>query len=119
MRLPRGLTLLVLSGSLGLSALGQVTSGSVTGVVYDSSNQPIPSAQVEAKDLGRAVIRTVSADSNGFYRIPDLLPSRYELTAVADKFSPSTPRDVRLEVDSTLRVDFFLAVRGMEQSVTV
>lgn len=101
-----------------LPALGQVTSGSISGYVLDPEHKPIPQALVTAADPARATQREVRCDSTGFYRITDLAPATYRIRASADRFQ-EVEEKVGLEVESRLRLDFDLPLASMHQAVTV
>ena len=97
----------------------QVTTGSISGSVSDPSGRPVPGATVVASDGVRASARTVVSDEAGRYRFADLAPAFYDVSATARGFERVERRQVQVEVDSYLRLDFRLAVAGIVESVNV
>jgi hypothetical protein len=104
---------------LALAVAGQVTTGSVSGYVLDPSRRPIPNANVTIADSGRSLTRTTITDVTGYFRLADLPPSAYRLSAAAAGFQTTQSPDVQVAVDAQVRVDFNLAISGREQSLTV
>lgn len=76
----------------------QKTTSDIVGTVIDSSNQAIAGATVTAKNIGTGATKSATTDSTGGFRIPNLQPGRYEITAEAPNFSKSVVRDIELNV---------------------
>jgi hypothetical protein len=75
-------------GALALPLLtGQSDVARIVGTVSDSSGAVIPGASVTVKNEKTAQERKVTADSGGYYIIPNLAPSTYEVRAEANSFS--------------------------------
>lgn len=71
--------LCVFSTSCGISA--SVVYGSITGTVRDANTgSPINTAVVTAR-TGGTIVTSTTTDSNGVYRVEDLQPGTYSLTA--------------------------------------
>jgi len=101
------------------SAIGQLTSGSISGYVTDPSNRPIGGAAMTASDSGHAIARSAVTDVTGFYRFLDLAPGNYTVSAAAPGFERADAKDIHVEVDSHARVDLHPFIAGQGQSVTV
>ena len=56
------------------AASAQVLYGSLTGTVTDITGAVVPNAQVTALEAQTGVSQTATADSDGIYRFPTLLP---------------------------------------------
>ena len=84
--------------ALAASAAAQITTGSVSGYVLDPSHHPILSARVTVTDSGRSLTRSTLTDVTGFFRVADLLPSAYRLSAAADGFATRQSLDVEVPV---------------------
>src|SRR4029077_13152284 len=97
----------------------QVTSGAISGYVIDPSNRPIASVPITATDPEQAVTRHSVSDSAGFYRLLDVPPGLYVVSAAAGGFEQTDARSVRVEVNSAVRLDFHPAIAGKGESVTV
>jgi hypothetical protein len=111
--------LLLCFSALVAPVFAQVTTGSISGYVFDPANKPLFRAKVTATDSSRSLVRDAITDESGFYRFVELPPADYNLTSAADRFEPVTVDQVRVAVNSRARVDFQLPVAGMKQAITV
>src|SRR5207244_1175796 len=64
-----------------LAANGQDPRGTITGVVTDSSQAPVPDVEVRATNPETGVTATAKSNSAGNYNIPFLLPGTYRISA--------------------------------------
>jgi Carboxypeptidase regulatory-like domain/TonB dependent receptor/TonB-dependent Receptor Plug Domain len=104
---------------LAVPMWAQVTRGSISGYVLDPSQGPISNATITISDSDRSVARSAATDSTGYYRLEDLAPSTYRVTAAVRGFRPQEFSNVQVEVNAQTRVDFHLEIAGQSQSVTV
>ena len=86
----RTAALLALSAVLPLSA--QVTSGSITGYVWDPANRAIAGAKVTASDSLRSTVREAATDSKGLYYFADLPPAAYTVDCSVLNFATAEAR---------------------------
>jgi hypothetical protein len=93
--------------------------GSITGLVTDESGAVIPGVTVEATNAGTGQVRTMVTDADGRYDLPQLQPGRYNVKASLAGFRTMERQAVQVSVDDTSRVDFKMAVGGIEENVTV
>jgi len=84
--------------SLVSISTAQKTTSDIVGTVVDSSDQAIAGATVTAKNIGTGATKSATSDSTGGFRIPNLQPGRYEITAEAPNFSKSVVKDIELNV---------------------
>jgi len=110
--------LLLLLFLIALPALAQVTAGAIAGYVLDPSKHAIADAQVVARDSAHGFERRVRADHSGFYVMGELAPADYQVSASASGFEAST-REIRVAVNSRVRLDLSLAVAGRKEAVEV
>ncbi|MBN2320572.1 MAG: carboxypeptidase regulatory-like domain-containing protein, partial [Acidobacteria bacterium] len=103
------------SGSL----FSQVTTGYISGYVYDPGGNVIAGAQLTATDSLHSEERTVASDENGFYRFTELRPGTWSVSASAPEFETMINTDVRVTVNARARLDFQLPISGMQQSIEV
>ena len=102
---------------VAVSAVGQVTSGNIAGVVKDSSGAVIPNAAVSIKSESTGVVVTGKTNGSGEYLIQNLLPSRYDVDVIASGFSASSIKGVTVNLNSTATAD--IAMNTGQQATTV
>jgi hypothetical protein len=95
-------------------------SGSISGVVRDSSGAVLPGVTVEASSP--ALIertRSVATDENGVYRIVGLVPGTYSVTFSLAGFGSVKRDGVELTTGFTAQVNADLNVGAVEETLTV
>src|SRR5438093_8095746 len=114
--------LFVASGLLFLpaTAWAQSETGTVAGVVKDTSGAVMPGVTVEAASPALIErVRTVVSDGQGLYRIVDLRPGTYTVTFTLAGFSTFKREGVELTSGFTATVNGELKVGSLEETVTV
>jgi Carboxypeptidase regulatory-like domain/TonB dependent receptor len=104
----------IFCGQLG----AQVTSGSIVGVVYDSSGAAIGKTTVTATDLATGAVREVETNDIGYYAIPSLPPDSYRLTASAQGFE-ATDAQILVALGQTANFDFHLTPGSISETIQV
>ncbi len=99
-------------------ATAQEQSGSIEGIVKDSSGAILPGVTVEARSPLVVGVSTAVTDAQGIYRFPALPPGEYELTATLQGFAPKKIA-ARLVLGQLLKVEFTLSVAGIAETVQV
>src|SRR5215510_5066507 len=94
--------LLAFFNILCMSLNAQISGGSLSGIVTDTSQAAIPDAQVTLINMNTRVARTVATDAAGFYTAPDLLPGSYEMTAAAPGFTTQVRTGIAVNVGTSL-----------------
>src|SRR2546425_278218 len=79
-------------------AAAQVAGGTILGTVRDSSGANIPKAEVSLKNTATGVTTTVMTNERGLYRVPNLIPGTYEVSASAGGFATTVATDLILAV---------------------
>ena len=102
---------------IGSSAVAQF-SGSIQGVISDSSGAVIPAAQVTLLSLEKNISRTAASDGSGVYRFPSLAPGNYRITTTAQGFNKGEI-NVVLSTNETRDVSLTLGAEGVTQGITV
>src|SRR6266481_4291647 len=97
-------------------AYGQVGSGSITGVVRDSTQSPIPGAGIKIINAQSGVITNAATNETGGYRVNSLLPGTYRIEASAQGFDTVVQKDLALSTGQTLAVDVTLQVGEQHQT---
>ncbi|MFN3413832.1 MAG: TonB-dependent receptor domain-containing protein, partial [Thermoanaerobaculum sp.] len=105
--------------TLAAWAQTDVTMARITGTVKDQQGQPLPGAMVEAKNQETGLVARAMTDANGFYRLLNLPPGVYTLTASLSGFATLEQSDVRLVLGSAPTVDFTLPLAATAETVTV
>jgi hypothetical protein len=112
---------LVLGGLLPAlaSAQGQ-TSGSVAGVVKDTSGGVLPGVTVEASSPALIEkVRTGITNAEGQYQVVGLSPGVYTVTFTLPSFRTVRREGIQLTVGFTATVNAELSVGSLEESITV
>ena len=66
--------------------LAQVAGASLSGTITDASGGAIAGAQISAKNNATGVVTSTTANTDGNYEIPNLLPGDYHVTVSAPNF---------------------------------
>jgi Carboxypeptidase regulatory-like domain len=114
------LLLLVCTFALSVAPVlyGQAT-GSFSGTVVDKSGSAISGATVTATSQGTGVSRQAKTDEAGHYLIPLLPVSIYTLRVEFQGLQTAVNKDVRLQVDESLVLDFTLSPPTVTSTVEV
>jgi hypothetical protein len=94
-------------------------TGTILGIVRDTSNAIVVGATVTATNTATNFSRQAVSTSNGEYRLLALPAGQYRLTATAPGFEQFVTTDIDLQINDELRIDVTLKVGGVKQSVTV
>jgi hypothetical protein len=103
----------------GAPLLAQITTTEMIGTVTDQSGAAVPDAQVTAISTDTGLLRTVTTNAQGEYRIELLPTGRYSLEVSAKGFKKFIAKDIELQVNVPARVDGALQLGNVSQSVTV
>ena len=102
-----------------IPAHAQLAGANLSGVVTDSLGAAVPSAKLVIKNLGTGETREVSANSDGLYSAPNLLPGSYEVTVTAKGFSTLVQKGLTLTVGAEQSLNFAMKVGELSQQVEV
>ena len=123
--LPAGrlFAVICLAAMLGLlfagSALAQVSTASINGVVRDPQGAVIPGASIVLHSVETAVEHPSVSNSAGNYVILNITPGRYTIQASAKGFNPQKTDEFVLAVDQIATFDFSLKIGSDTQVVAV
>jgi hypothetical protein len=96
------------------------TSGSIAGVVRDTSGAVLPGVTVEAASPALIEkVRSVVTDDQGVYRIVDVRPGVYAVTFTLPGFATVKREGLELTTGFTATVNAELRVGAIEETVTV
>jgi hypothetical protein len=111
------LGLLIALGAI--SALGQSTSATLSGIVSDSQGAIIPNATVVATQSSTHQARRSITDASGSYSIPNLDIGEYSVSATAQGFKSLLVPSIILQVNQSAVLNLSLQVGAVTQEVTV
>lgn len=94
-------------------------SGAIQGTVVDSTQASVPDAVVTATNTETGITRVAKTSSEGFYRISNLPPGTYRLKAEKSGFSASVLQGVIVDITTTVKADFSLAVGALAEQVLI
>src|SRR4029453_11093121 len=89
---------------------GQGTNGVISGTVTDPSGAALPGATVQVKNVSTGVIRTVTTNECGRYRVPDWIVGQYEVQATQSGFRTVVESAIPLTVGTERVVNFSLPI---------
>jgi hypothetical protein len=93
---------------------------SIAGVVRDTSGAVLPGVTIEASSPALIEkVRSVVTDSSGQYRIIDLRPGTYSVTATLPGFSTVKRDGIELTGSLTATIPIEMRVGGVEETITV
>lgn len=100
-------------------ASAQVTTGTITGIVKDTSGAIIPGASVKVQNTDTSASRTLVSDDSGRYQATQLSLGHYEVDVSLAGYQTATRKGIELTVGATAVVDVTLNVGQLEQSLVV
>lgn len=101
------------------AAMGQATTGSVSGTVHDSTGAVVPGASVTITDLGKGTKKALHTDAVGAYAFPSLIPGTYSIAVEKAGFKRSVQSSFPLDIDQKADLDFSLEPGGVSETVEV
>ncbi len=98
-------------------AWAQETTGNIEGTVSDATGARVPNATVKVE--GAAFSRTTTSGSDGFFRILQVPPGIYKVTASANNFSSSVAESVSVVLGKSTELTFALKTGSVTEAVTI
>ena len=102
-----------------LPAHSQSATGSIEGIVLDSSGAVLPGVTVTAVHRDTGASRSTVSDESGLFRLPLLPVGTYEVTAELGGFNTRKQPEVVLTIGQTATLRVEMAVAGLAETVTV
>ncbi|MDQ3170254.1 MAG: TonB-dependent receptor [Acidobacteriota bacterium] len=111
---------LALAAGLASEAGAQITAdGSIRGNVHDEQNAVLPGVVVTATGTDVAGVYTATTDASGVYRLLNVPPGTYTLSAELQGFSRYVRPNVQVRAGLNITIDVPLAVGRLDESVQV
>lgn len=114
--------LLVVASILAFSAMAamaQATTGSLRGIVMDTSGAVVAGASVTVKNEATGGESKTTSSGDGIYEVTNLLPGTYAVTAEAPNFKRSVGTGVIVKVGIVNPYDAKLEAGNVSETVTV
>ncbi len=102
-----------------IPVLAQVTSGQITGTIFDPQGAALPGAEITVTDANTALTRTTVSTASGGYSLPALPPGTYNLTVKAKGFTTLEQKSISLLVGQVLTVNQTLKPGAVSEVVEV
>lgn len=97
---------------------GQVTTGSIQGVVTDPNGAVVPGAVVRVTNVPTGVVRETTTNDDGFYRVTNLIPGdSYRVEVSAPNFQTTTAQPVAVRLAAENVAHIRLNVTGASATV--
>ena len=100
-------------------ALGQTSTGRISGTVTDPSDAAVSNAKVIVTNIDTQAVSSVNTEANGFYTVTNLPIGRYSVEVSLEGFKTGTKTGLSLVADGRITADFALEVGSLRQSVEI
>ncbi len=97
----------------------QVASATLLGDIQDPSGALVPGVAITVRQNATGFVRNAATNAQGSYRVDDLAPGEYTVTAQKSGFDSFESKHVVLEVSQKARLDMTLTVGGQHPDITV
>src|SRR5262245_3828884 len=104
-----------------ITAVAQVTTGNLQGVVKDPNGAVVAGASVKVTNVDTGIVKETVTNEEGFYRITNLLPgTNYKIDVSAQGFTPAAVEKVVVRLATENNVDIgFTQAAGATGTVVV
>lgn len=110
--------LLALTGLTGSMALAQSDTGTVTGVVEDSTGALLPGTSIKLTNVDSGAVQTITSNGDGNFNFSTIPRGNYRVEATHDGFQ-TTAQNFTLQVSQTQSFNLHLAAGGSSTVVEV
>jgi outer membrane receptor protein involved in Fe transport len=92
---------------------------SIQGTVMDSKGGAVAGAKITVTNQDTAVSHDAVSSDQGFYRVTELPPGKYTVTAESAGFKKFSSKDIEVEAEASRGLDISLQVGAVTEQVTV
>jgi hypothetical protein len=100
-------------------AVGQETTGSISGQVTDASGAAVPNAKIDVSGGSLPQPIAVTSDATGLFQLSNVPAGVYTVNATAQGFSMVRKTSVPVNLGRATRVDFKMEVGQVTESVVI
>ncbi|HKV40246.1 MAG TPA: carboxypeptidase-like regulatory domain-containing protein, partial [Blastocatellia bacterium] len=87
---------------LPVSAVAQVSGGSLSGSVTDASGAAMPNVKISITNMATGAATMIASDARGFYAVPDLRPDTYDMAVSSPGFVTQVRTGIAMAVGARL-----------------
>jgi hypothetical protein len=110
---------LVLTLLASAPAFAQFDRSTISGTIKDAQGGVVPGVTVTVTNQQTQQTRSAVTDGSGFFTLPLLEPSRYNVAAELDGFKKITRENVQLDAGASITLEFALEAGAMTEVVNV
>ena len=112
---------LVLCLGMNGFVIAQEITGTIVGTVRDSAGATVPGASVTVTDPTKdnIAVRTITANDDGEFSVPNLQSGIYQITVEAANFKKAVKTDIKVDVGQRRSVEIQLEAGNISETVTV
>lgn len=104
---------------VSLPAFGQVTTGSVNGIINDPGGATVAGASVTLRNNETGAERTITTNEQGEFDFQQVQPGKYSVSVEAKGFKKAVAPDIIVEVGKPAHTTIALEVGAVSETVTV
>ena len=112
-------TLVVLFLLVGVPALAQIETATLSGVIQDPNGGVVPDVEVTATRIETGTAATTKTNGAGIYFFTGLMPGHYHLMIHKPGFKEIAIKEFQLHVQDKLEQNFMLEIGSVSETVTV
>ena len=115
------LVALMLTAQLSAPALAQsqATTGSIEGSVTDATGAVVPDAKITATNLQTGLVREVTTNAEGLYRLQSLPVGDYDVMIEKQGFATLKRASVKVQVGQKVPLDVQVGAAGASETVNI
>ncbi|HEX7332873.1 MAG TPA: TonB-dependent receptor [Pyrinomonadaceae bacterium] len=117
--LQKCLLLVVICALVWITAVGQGSSGSLSGLVVDPKGAVVAGATVTVKNIATNQENTTQTSNDGTFSVPQLSTGVYTATINATGFKQAVVTEIKIDVGKTSSIQIELEVGAATETVTV